>query len=377
MANRTIPLAKRILYFSIMIVLLLVVFELISRAYYYQYLSKHPVAFVQLLKDVKHGAQALVTKDTALQRVKKSEALLRPGLPKSETDRIAAEQAEANSAVFKPWVEFAFRDYHGKYLNVTDHIRRSDPDRSDTAKKDPFCIYFLGGSTTYGFDLTDEETIPSAFVRAYRQGHPAGRPIRVVNLGMPFYYSYQELIQLADLLFKDKKPDMVIMLDGLNDCIAATDSYKRIPAFAIGNDGSFRAGTIADEKKMLEDFRDLPGGMPADSAYRAVCEHYLDNIRNAHQLAGLSHIPVYCFWQPVPYYNYTNRQNDPICTHARSERFERIYTLVKSRGVGLPYFFFLGDMLQDETGLPFIDQIHYSPRFSQAIAQKMLSLIKL
>jgi hypothetical protein len=32
-------------------------------------------------------------------------------------------------------------------------------------------------------------------------------------------------------------------------------------------------------------------------------------------------------------------------------------------------------MLEEEKGLPFIDQIHYSPRFNQAIAEKMLSRI--
>ena len=377
MSEHTIPLAKRILYYSITIALLLVMLELVSRAYYFTRLSKHPIAFIQLLKDSKHGAQSLFTKDTELRRVEKAQELLRPGMPKNESDLIAAEQAEANSAVFTPWMEFAFRDYHGKHLNVADHIRRSDPDRSDTSKKDPFCILFLGGSTTYGYNVTDEETIPSAFVRAYRQAHPDGRPIRVVNRGIPFYYSYQELIELADLLFKGEKPNMVIMLDGLNDCIGAIDSYNHIPAFALGNDGFFTAARIADEKKMLEDLRKLPDGISADSAYRAVCERYLENIRNAHALAGLYHIPVYCFWQPVPYYNYPNRTRDPICTQDQSERFEQIYPLVKTRGAGIPYFFFLGDMLQEEKGLPFIDRFHYSPQFSQSVAQKMLSLIKL
>ena len=32
-------------------------------------------------------------------------------------------------------------------------------------------------------------------------------------------------------------------------------------------------------------------------------------------------------------------------------------------------------MLQDEKGLPFIDQIHYSPGFNQAVAEKMLTRI--
>lgn len=365
------------LYYGIMIVLLLVLSELISRAYYYQMLSRHPIALIQLMKDVKKDAGALIATDTGRQRVEKAGEMLRPGLPRTESDEITKEQAEANIAIYQPWVEFTFRDFQGKYVNVRDQIRRSVPDRSDDTAGHPFRIFFLGGSTMYGFHLTDEETIPSCLVRAYRLTHPNGRPIYVVNLGMPFYHSYQELIQLADLLFKDEKPDMVVMLDGLNDCLSVNDTYKRVPAFAIGKGGSYQFESTNDQKDQFQDFYTLPAGMSIDSVAKITCQRYLDNIRHARDLTSLYHIPLYCFWQPVPYYDYPNRDQDPFCTHTPSERFELIYPLVKQQGDGLPYFFYLGDLLHDEKGLPFIDQIHYSPRFSQTVAEKMLSLIHL
>ena len=371
------PLAKRLKYYSIMIVLLLVVFELIARAYYYHFYSRHPVAFVQLMKDVRHKIQDLTASDTARKRVEKAQALLRPGSPRSVGIDISEETGDADIAVYKPWVEFAFRDFKGKYLNVSGQVRKSLPDQSDPIAKDPLKIYFLGGSTTYGFDVADAETIPSCFVRAYRQTHPNGRPIQVINTGMPFYYSYQELILLSDLLFRNEKPDMVIMLDGLNDCLGASNASIRAPAFSIGRNESFTPGSPGDKTNQLEDFFNLPPGMSVDSASKMISRQYIENIRHAHDLAGLYNIPVYCFWQPVPYYNYPNRFNDPICTHASSERFEHIYPLVRDSGAALPYFFFLGDMLQEEKGLPFVDQFHYSPRFSKAIAEKMLSLVKL
>ena len=369
--------ARKVLFYCIMIAMLLVLLELISRAYYYQHLSRHPIAIVQLMKDMKQGATSLMARDTAKKRVEKAEEMLRPGWPASEIEAIGNEQTAANSAVFRPWVEFTFRDFHGKYIHVTDGVRRSAPDRSDDSAGNPLKILFLGGSTMYGFDLADEETIPSCFVRAYRQLHPHGRPIRVVNFGTPFYHSYQELIQLADLLFRDERPDMVIMLDGLNDCLSVNNAIRRVPAFAIGKGDTYRPGSDDDQKNQLQDFPDLPPGMSVDSASRVACMRYFDNIRHACDLTAQYHIPLFCFWQPVPYYNYPNRDHDPICTHARNPRFECIYPMVKREGEGLPYFFFLGDMLQDEKGLPFIDQIHYSPRFSQAIAEKMLSLIRL
>ena len=369
--------AKRLLFYGITVVMVLLLFELFSRAYYYHYLSRHPVAFIQVLKDVKNKARAIAATDTLEQRDEKVRELLRPGFPKAESIEINREQGEANRAVYKPWVEFAFRDFAGKYINVTDHIRKSLPDRSDSLAKDAFTIWFLGGSTMYGFNVTDAETIPAAFVRAYRLTHPGGRPIRVFNLGMPFYYSYQELIMLTDRLFRGQKPDMIVMLDGLNECISANNSVKRVPAFAIGKGDSYRPGAKEDAEKQLEDFPEMPPDMSVDSASKIVSGQYLENIRHAHDLAGLYHIPVYCFWQPVPYYNYPNRFNDPFCSHAQSPRFERIYALVRDNGAVLPWFFFLGDMLKNEKGLPFIDQIHYSPQFSSAVAEKMLSLLPL
>ncbi len=130
---------------------------------------------------------------------------MRPGVSKAENDEINRENAEANRAAYEPWVEFAFMDFRSKYVNVSDHIRRSDPDRSDTVAHDPYRIYILGGSTTYGYNVTDAETISSFFIRAYRQKYPAGRAIQVINLGMPFYFSYQELIQLTDKSFSGMK----------------------------------------------------------------------------------------------------------------------------------------------------------------------------
>ncbi len=167
---------------------------------------------------------------------------------------------------------------------------------------------------------------------------------------------------------------MVIMLDGLNDCLQANAAFTRAPVFAPGIRDLINPGS-ADAGSQQTGSYELPKGMTSDSACTMVYRRYIDNIRHAREITACNHIPLYCFWQPVPYYNYPNRLNDPICTHSTPERFGKIYPLVKGAAGEIPYLFFLGDMLQEEKGLPFIDQIHYSPSFNQAIAQKMLSLI--
>jgi hypothetical protein len=197
----------------------------------------------------------------------------------------------------------------------------------------------------------------------------------VFNLGMPFYYSYQELIQLSDRLFLDEHPDMIIMLDGVNECFEASAAIVPAPIFTPRNRDRITPGDVDNPSNQIKDYYKLPAGMSLDSACTLVINHYLANIRHAHDLAALYQIPLYCFWQPVPYYHYPNRANDPICAQSKQERFEKICPRIRDSAAAIPFLSFLGDMLQDEKGLPFVDQIHYSPGFNRAVAEKMLDQI--
>jgi hypothetical protein len=374
---------RKLLYYVIMIALVALMIELFCRAYYYQKLSPpRSFATAQLFKDLGDRFGSHKEEDLILRRLSRNQYLVRPELSAAENDTINRECIAANKAVYLPWVDFTFMDYRSKYVNVVDHRRQSQPDRSDPTDPNPLRIFFLGGSTTYGLDVTDAETIPSAVVNAYRRKYPGGRPIQVVNLGMPYYFSYQELIQLTDLLMRNDRPEMrndrpdiVIMLDGLNDCFEASAAVARAPVFAPRFQDRIKPGDVEYLSQQLQQYYDLPGGASVDSACAMVANTYLDNIRHAHDLTALYHIPLYCFWQPVPYYNYGNRANDPICTHSEQPRYGKIFSRVAGSAAKIPYLTYLGDMLHDEKGLPFVDQLHYSPAFSRTIAEKMLSCI--
>jgi hypothetical protein len=367
--------SRKILFTAITVFIVLVIAELCCRAYYYQALSPlHPVAGIQLLKDLRDKFRHFRDDDSLTRMLERNQALVRPQVSREENNEINRECIAANRAIYEPWVEFAFMDVRSRYVNVIDHRRLSIPDRSDSGGE-PLKIYFLGGSTTYGYDVTDAETIPSAFVRAYQEKYPGGRPIRVFNLGMPFYYSYQELIQLSDRLFKDEHPDMVIMLDGVNDCFEASAAIVPAPIFTPRNRDRITPGDVDNPSNQIRDYYKLPAGMSLDSVCNLLINRYLANIRHAHDLTALYHIPLYCFWQPTPYYNYPNRAGDPICAKSKQERFEKIWPRIRDSAVGIPWLSFLGDMLHDEKGLPFVDQIHYSPGFNRAIAEKMLDFI--
>lgn len=377
MAARSISRSRKLLFYGITIVLLLVVIELFCRAYYYQALHPpHPIAAIALLQDIRSQIDHRRNDEALTNRLRHNQYLVRPGFSKDQNDEVDRECRAANHAVYEPWVEFTFMDFRSTFVNVIGHRRVSVPDRSDSAAARPMRIYFLGGSTTYGFDVTDSETIPAAFVRAYRQRYPGGPPIRVFNLGMPFYHSYQELIQLADRLFRDDHPEMIIMLDGLNDCYGAGAAIDRIPVPPPKVGDRVLPGEVVDTSRRQKGYyNELPLGISMDSGCSLVAAAYLDNIRHAHELAEFNHIPLYCFWQPVPYYHYSNRAADPICTQTDQPRFGKIYPIIRDSAGHIPYLFFLGDMLQQEKGLPFVDEIHYSPSFNRAIAEEMLRRI--
>lgn len=376
MATRPISRSRKLLFTGITIFIVLLIAELCCRAYYYQALSPlHPVASIQLIKDLRDKFRHYRDDDSLTCILQRNQALVRPQVSREENNEIDRECRAANRAVYEPWVEFAFMDVRSKYVNVTDHRRLSIPDRTDSAATKPLRIYFLGGSTIYGYDVTDAETIPSAFVLAYRKRYPGGRPIQVFNLGMPFYYSYQELILLADRIFQDEHPDMIIMLDGVNDGFEASAAIIPAPIFTPHSGNRIIPDDVDNPSNQIRDYYHMPAGMSLDTACTLVVNRYLSNIRHAHDLAQLYHIPLYAFWQPMPFYDYPNRADDPICAQSKQERFEKICPRIRDSAANIPYLSFLGDMLHDEKGLPFVDQVHYSPYFNRVIAEKMLDLI--
>ena len=214
---------KRTVFGLVFIFLLFVFAELLARAYYYRKPASSVLASYELVRSVK---RSIFNKPKIGPYDNRNHYAARPRLSKAENDSIAAEMKRANYYIYYPWVEFSYGNIHGKYVNAYDRMRISVPDVSGNSTN-PIKIMFLGGSTMFGYNVTDSETIPSYFVREYQ--NRGGRPIKVMNYGTPNYFSYQELIQLADHLFRGNKPDIVIMLDGLNEGVAAFASYYRHP----------------------------------------------------------------------------------------------------------------------------------------------------
>jgi hypothetical protein len=113
---------------------------------------------------------------------------------------------------YQPFIGVLPDNYKGTYVNFNKKTGRKTFNQTNTCKKN---IFFLGGSTTFGWLSIDEKTIPSYFSKNLSQEI---KGLCVFNFGFPWFYSKQENNYLVELVEKNSiKPDLVIFFDGINE----------------------------------------------------------------------------------------------------------------------------------------------------------------
>lgn len=319
--------------------------------------------------------------------------LARPHFTKEENDQVYYEAYSNPSFEYAPWLQFKHRNASGKYENSVGFLRKTIPDQSFPDTTDAQQVFFFGGSTMYGTGVTDSETIASIFTRLCRQQKI---PVKTFNYGVPAFFSYQEYILLVKLLTRGDRPDKVIFMDGLNDVLQAPNSYYQEACFTDRNKQLLARGADSRRNlikklwskthlykllvgKQMPPRNALPEGVSEKEAVEVLVRNYLNLTESIRQLCALYKIDCYFFVQPVPYYNYSNRSGDPIA--AKSEqgldvRFKQFYQATKEASFRREGLFFLGDMLETKCDYPFIDKIHYSPEFSNRVAQRMFQAMR-
>lgn len=360
---------------TVLLFLLLVVIEGILSIILYQQKGPEKLASIEMVKAIKNR----FTNRTFPVNVE-PHYLVRPDSSKEVNQVIANEGMESNRFAQASWIEFRNMDFNGKYMHMNGLNRNTVPDAYLSSSKDTIDIYFFGGSTTFGFNVLDNETIPSQFVNLYKERFPNGKSIRVRNFAIPTYYSYQELMLLSDLIYGGHRPDYAVFIDGINDFWFATSAYYRQSYFSyvfrqvfekgLPSKGNFQLVDTA-EKMFLD-----PKNIPLGQYNQRLVTNYFENVRNIKTMCNVADIKPFFFIQPSPFYNYGNQQKDPVCFKDSNTRFNYIYPLVKKHAPDNGVVF-LGDMLQNEQGYPFVDGLHYSPAFINKVASKILDEMKL
>lgn len=135
--------------------------------------------------------------------------------------------------MYQPWVQFAEPPYQGKHVTVETDAR-GFPRRRTVNPTNPHAspvveILVLGGSTTFGYNVSDEHTWPSylsEILNRRSRAESLNRHVEVLNYGRGYYYPSQETALLIDLLRNGHRPSQVIFLDGVN-----TGGEQDVPEF--------------------------------------------------------------------------------------------------------------------------------------------------
>lgn len=214
----------------------------------------------------------------------------------------------AAQVVYTPASMTSVRDFEGRYVNVTNRVRRS---HATTLPGEPFDVWFFGGSTMFGFDAQrDEHTIPSEVVRL---AEADGRPIRARNYGGPGMTNYQETLVFAQLVAAGERPDLAVFYDGINDiALGLFNSLAHLDV--AGEPGQLQSdrvrdgwvsaglvpgGTAAPPSPLIAGDDPVPAGdIPLARLVDAVTDVYRQGVDLADDLGAANGFEVLHFWQP-------------------------------------------------------------------------------
>jgi GDSL-like lipase/acylhydrolase family protein len=294
---------------------------------------------------------------------------------------------------YQPWTEFAEPRFEGALVHV-DRDERGFLRRRTLAPSGPdgptVRVFVLGGSTTFGYNVADDETWPSALADALaRRASAAGVRVEVANYGRGYYNPSQEAVLLLDLFKSGHRPDLVVLMDGVNWGPAedVPQFTKRLAAgFHEMQAGRPRAFDGLDGLPLVRLARSLgrrgaPAAEPASAERRdtaQVVERFRASWRVAAALCELYGSDHRFFLQPDPVFNYRAAlYRRALPASFTAERAQRADFYARLAGQ---------EQAADLTGLfaawgddrkAIVDDVHYSPAFNRFLADEVARRIDL
>lgn len=151
------------------------------------------------------------------------------GYPVWEADQHLISQGESLFELH-PWLVARLRggvrvQQGEKTVSSTlDHTRTTG---SEGSSAEAIRVALVGGSTTFGSGLSDEDTWPTRLQMLLGPGY------RVTNYGMPGYSTAEAIIQMG-LLVPEGHPDFVVFFEGWNDLRNSHDSALGVDYYRHG-----------------------------------------------------------------------------------------------------------------------------------------------
>src|ERR1700730_16023080 len=141
-----------------------------------------------------------------------------PGLSADQIHLLLVE-TRRRPFTFAPFTHYKERPFSGDFVNVSEAGFRCCGGQSPQPwppSRDNINIFVFGGSTTFGYGVSDAETIPAQLSWHLSQKLPR---VCVYNFGCGTYASTQERILFEQLVLAGRVPDVAVFIDGINDFI--------------------------------------------------------------------------------------------------------------------------------------------------------------
>ncbi|MDN3647002.1 hypothetical protein QWY75_12385 [Pontixanthobacter aestiaquae] len=297
---------------------------------------------------------------------------------------------------YQAFTQYAPRVFAGEYLNVTREangltVRRTINPPADAAAKRTIRIFTFGGSTTFGQGVADQHTWPtrlSEILNARAKADGLDVHVEVTNYGRVGFYPTQELHLLMEVLRSGERPDMAIFLDGLNlgednDTSGLTKHFSKAvnetqrPTGARWDWIPMIRAANAVNARLNPNARTKTHSPSKDERLAHTLERFTQFRTNVQAVSDLYGVKPVFFLQPDAHYNY------PVELYGRGELLinpprrafkERFYAQIRKDGG----FIDLTELFSDwGNRKAVVDSAHFSPNFSQFVAENIANNIDL
>jgi hypothetical protein len=342
---------------------------------------------------------------------------------------------------YSPWIQIGNLDHVNPYSVVVNGIRKTseskkcasapgDEEKSAGRRK---VIWFYGGSTMFGQGVPWWDAIPSKFVEEADRNDVC---VVAVNFGVPFHFSRQEAMYFASNMMKERKPDAVVFLDGLNDLMFPGSSIRSEPFFTpmlyklvpVSDNPSMittrinkpNAGFMSNLSSFFRDLHllkwlGLSRGADAEreEAYSnndppqseelstdekvvtKVVDRYIFTRNFISNVCESSSISCFQFLQPVAAIDYNPTEEEVLTEDARKPSNKIFANENKWLRLGYPLmreafrssegrcgsdqkslaYADLSSLFKTYDGIPYVDYAHYAPRANKLIAAHMFRCV--
>jgi hypothetical protein len=292
---------------------------------------------------------------------------------------------------YEPFTGFKEQPFRGKYLNIDPAGFRFSKDQAPwPPRSDAINVFVFGGSTTYGYGLPDDQTIPSYLGECAAASDSPAR-LAVYNFAREGYFSTQERILFEQLLTAQFVPKLAVFIDGINEFThpdgqpAFADTLSRFMAGQIHSNPLSNLPMIKAANRLRARWRKPPPRTPDDVADRAVLEGVIDrwqaNKKIIKAVGAAFGVRTVFVWQPVPTYRYDLRYYFPTFEGGYGGKWPRehygypLMENLRAQGQLGPDVLWLADLQQDKQENLYVDPVHYTAAFSKEIAGEICGFL--